>query len=294
MGKAVRRVRGESQKNIVRILEGISGRYSRWDIWQDFIIMSAISIANVAGGLYREEREKMYLERAAKYTPKELNAFAEMLGEIVLDMERNPDQDFLGELFMALELGNEWKGQFFTPYNVCQMMSAMTCGDDIPGRVERDGWVAVNDPACGAGALLIAFANECQRRHINYQTSVLFVAQDVDFLAGCMCYIQLSLMGCPGYVVIDNTLTNPATSYEKRGLLPRGGANVWYTPMYFRDIWHYRRIWAKMDALFQPAAIPPDAASKEAVVPGTVITKTKTEPARVELATTETGQLTLF
>lgn len=294
MGKAVRRVRGESQKNIVRILEGISGRYSRWDIWQDFIIMSAISIANVTGGPYREEREKMYLERAAKYTPKELNAFSEMLGEIVLDMERNPDQDFLGELFMALELGNEWKGQFFTPYNVCRMMSAMTCGDDIAGRVERDGWVSVNDPACGAGALLIAFANECQRRHINYQTSVLFVAQDVDFLAGCMCYIQLSLMGCPGYVVIDNTLTHPTTSYDQRGLFPTGGANVWYTPMYFRNIWHYRRIWAQMDALFQLAATPPDAASKEAAAPGPVITAPKKQPEQIELASTETGQLTLF
>ena len=29
-------------------------------------------------------------------------------------MEQNPDQDMLGELFMALGLANEWKGQFFT------------------------------------------------------------------------------------------------------------------------------------------------------------------------------------
>lgn len=44
----------------------------------------------------------------------------------------------------------------------------------------------MSDPACGAGALLLAFANECKRNHINYQTSVFFVAQDIDFLAGCM------------------------------------------------------------------------------------------------------------
>lgn len=41
MGNALRHVRGESQKNIVRFIEGLSGKYSRWDIWQDFIIMSA-------------------------------------------------------------------------------------------------------------------------------------------------------------------------------------------------------------------------------------------------------------
>lgn len=256
--------------------------------------MSAISLANTADGPYREEREKAYFERARKYSKRELAAFSEMLAEIVMDMERNPDQDFLGELFMALDLGNEWKGQFFTPYDVCRMMVSMTYGPDMQHRVDRDGWISVNDPACGAGALLIAFANECQRRGINYQTSVLFVAQDVDFLAGCMCYIQLSLMGCPGYVVIDNTLTHPSTCYDKRGLLPHGGSNVWYTPMYFRDIWHYRRIWAKMDALFQSAAIPPDAASKEAVAPGPVVNKQKKQPEKIEFSATETGQLTLF
>lgn len=46
------RVRGESQKNIVRMINGLEGRHSRWDIWQDFIIMSALSIANVIKGPY--------------------------------------------------------------------------------------------------------------------------------------------------------------------------------------------------------------------------------------------------
>jgi len=54
----------------------------------------------------------------------------------------------------------------------------------------------VNDPACGAGALLIAFANELRRpgRDINYQTSVLFVAQDIDMIVGCMCYMAYPLL----------------------------------------------------------------------------------------------------
>ena len=50
MGNALRHVRGESQKNIVRFIEGLSGKYSRWDIWQDFIIMSAIAIARSRPG----------------------------------------------------------------------------------------------------------------------------------------------------------------------------------------------------------------------------------------------------
>ena len=57
MGNALRHVRGESQKNIVRFIEGLSGKYSRWDIWQDFIIMSAIAIANTMGGPQVKVRE---------------------------------------------------------------------------------------------------------------------------------------------------------------------------------------------------------------------------------------------
>ena len=144
MGNALRHVRGESQKNIVRFIEGLSGKYSRWDIWQDFIIMSAIAIANTMGGPQVKAREEMYRSRAEKYSAKELEVFADMLLEVVAELERDPEQDFLGELFMALGLGNEWKGQFFTPYSVCRAMSAMTYAPDMTARIEKQGWVSVN------------------------------------------------------------------------------------------------------------------------------------------------------
>ena len=255
MGKSIR-LRCECQKNIVKLLDSLCGRYSRWEVWQDFITMSAISIANALGGPHKEAREREYMNHASRYSAAEIERFAQMLGEVAAGMELNPDQDLLGELFMALDLSNEWKGQFFTPYSVCRAMSGMTYGDDFLARIEQNGWVSVNDPACGAGALLIAFANECRRpgHDINYQTSVLFVAQDIDFLAGMMCYIQLSLMGCPGYVVIDDSISRPITGLDPRGLIPRDGPNVWYTPMYFRSEWHWRRVWATADMMIRAAA----------------------------------------
>lgn len=284
MGRVARIVRGEAQKGIAKIVDKLSGRYSGWEIWQDFIVMTAISLANVVDGPYMDEREKTYLDRARKYKPDELEAIAEMVALIVTDMERDPDQDFLGELFMSLGLGDEWKGQFFTPYNVCRMMAAMSFGDDLKSKIEKKGWIGVNDPACGAGALLIAFANECRRQKVNYQTSVLFVAQDIDFLAGMMCYIQLSLMGCPGYVVIGDTLSNPCTSLDKRGLIPKGGSNIWYTPMYYTDIWQYRRVWSQMDLFISSAA----AEAKETPKPEL---QQEAEP---EFAESKAGQLSLF
>ena len=123
MAKTAYRHKTERQKIIIDLLDDLQGRCSKWEIWQDFIVMSAISIANTIGGPHREQREKMYLERANKYKKTELNAFAQMLKEVVEEMEQHPDQDVLGELFMMLGLGNEWKGQFFTPYTVCRAMA---------------------------------------------------------------------------------------------------------------------------------------------------------------------------
>ena len=186
---------------------------------------------------------------------------------------------------MALDLGNDHAGQFFTPYDVCRMMAEIT-GADLQARIERDGWISVNDCACGAGALLVAFANACTRQKINYQTSVLFTAQDIDYIVGLMCYLQLSLMGCAGYVVIGDTLLHPSTALDRRGLIPRPDQNIWYTPFYFRDIWHYRRIWAQMDLLLQTDEKPAEQ------VTGKLKSSAALPP--LPLQETKTGQLTLF
>lgn len=254
MRRGTHNVKGESQRNIVKLMRGLEGRYSLWEIWQDFITMSACSIANTVKTPSYEARETMYLQRAQRYSREELEVFAQMLAEVVKSLDKNPDQDYLGELFMELGLGSEWHGQFFTPYSICKIMSMITDNGMTQKTVDEHGWASVCDPACGAGALLIAFANECLRNHLNYQTSVLFVAQDIDRLAACMCYIQLSLLGCPGYVVVDNTLTKPSITHDRKGLLPVDSGNVWYTPMYFRDVWQYRKAFAQMDMLFSKEA----------------------------------------
>lgn len=250
MAKTIR-TNNEYQQNIVKMLNSLAGRYSRWVIWQDFITMAATAICNSVPHPQREAREKLYMQCAEKYDAKELECFAKMLAEITLGLEANLQQDFLGELFMALDLGNEWRGQFFTPYSVCCLMASMTFTENALDKVKRRGWADVNDPACGAGALLIAFANACLDNGVNYQRQVLFVAQDVDQLAGMMCYIQLSLLGCAGYVAVQNTLTNPITSYDAYSLLPRDDGNIWYTPMYYSDVWCRRRRAAQVECLLK-------------------------------------------
>lgn len=95
MGKKQSSPRNAQQKELVRLMESIEGKYSKWEIWQDFIIMMAVSIANTFPGPHRAQREKLYQDHAAKYQVKELDVFAQMAAEVVSALEHNPEQDVL-------------------------------------------------------------------------------------------------------------------------------------------------------------------------------------------------------
>lgn len=135
-------------------------RHQAWEAWRDFCALSACAIANAVDKRHFETREKMYLDTIKRYNKQEQEVFPVLFAETVLELERNPDQDFLGKMFMQLELGNHWKGQFFTPYHVCHLMAKLNL-DEQKENLERKGWISVGDCCCGAGAMLIAFANAC-------------------------------------------------------------------------------------------------------------------------------------
>lgn len=321
MAKVVRGV-DDYKKEFLRLFDSLCGKYSRWEVWSDFIQLTAIDISNVTDKANAPKRAADARNIAKKYSEDEIKRMAEMLMQMVYAIDENLDQDFLGELYMACNLGNDHAGQFFTPYNVCQCMSEITY--DVPALLDGKGFIAVNDPACGAGALLLSFANICKRKGINYQEKVLFVAQDIDYTVGLMCYIQLSLMGCAGYVVIGDTLINPCTAYDKKGLLPAGDPErIWFTPLFSDDIWYGRRLAAQMDLLISgsPRKSPENVNSfteKPEKVADSPTKDTKkpdsfTEPAKAatpvstplstkkvetwkpaELSETENGQLTFF
>ena len=153
---------------------------------------------------------------------------------------------------MALELGSHWKGQFFTPYSICQLMAAMTI-EDRTSQIEKQGWSGINDNCCGAGGLLIAARNETVRRGLGPR-QVLYVAQDIDRTVALMCYLQLSLLGCAGYVIVGDTLTQPSVSPMGSLLLisPSAGQEVWFMPAFYDAVWVYRIQFEKLKWLTTP------------------------------------------
>jgi type I restriction-modification system DNA methylase subunit len=180
------------------------------DIWRDFVVMSACSISNAVDKAesHYTKREERYMRIIKKYRPEEQKLFPELLAHFVMVMEENPEQDFLGKLYMTLGLYDSHSGQVFTPYHVCQMMADISMGDTLKEEIDRKGYVTISDPCCGAGATLIAGAHAAkklmEKEHLNFQNHVLVSAQDIDELVALMSYLQISLLGVAGYVKVGN------------------------------------------------------------------------------------------
>ena len=171
------------------IFRSLDRTRNTWSIWADFVVMLACSISNSVDANNRASREDMYLKVSAQYTAIELEQFTRLSEVTATAFEENPDQDFLGTLFNRLELNNKHRGQFFTPYGIAKLMAMMQCVS-LAEEIAAKGYISVNDCCCGAGALLIAFANAARDQGINYQRDILFVAQDIDFIVALICYIQ--------------------------------------------------------------------------------------------------------
>ena len=85
-----------------------------------------------------------------------------------------------------------------------------------------------------------------KKQEINYQNCAFIVAQDLSQLTALMCYIQLSLLGCAGIIVVGDTLRNPGAKTQTEIEL---ADNIWLTPMYCCHLWQGRRYATLMDEM---------------------------------------------
>lgn len=252
----------DREKEFLKLFDQLTYSRSAWQAWEDLMTVMACSISNAADRTPDkfQRREEWYAQAIERLGGVEIPA--RMLGIITMALEENPDQDFLGTLYMCLNLGSHWHGQFFTPYNVCQMMAEMNFGDGIQAEIERKGYISICDPCVGAGAMLIAAANAMKKAKANYQTNAVFVGQDIDRVVAMMAYIQISLIGCPGYIIIGNSITNPPAGEV---LFPQEGEGqeIWITPLFMHKVWEMRRAKELLLGLFGGTATTVKTVEKE-------------------------------
>ncbi|MEM5432344.1 putative Type I restriction-modification system methyltransferase subunit (plasmid) [Cupriavidus taiwanensis] len=222
----------DPHQELLSLIKSFGYRHSTNDVFSDFVEMSALAISNAVDRHHYDPREKRYLEIAKKYDRAELSKFSEMLGALTMTFEDRVQRlvpngdglaDILGQTYMMLDLGNERAGQFFTPYTVSRLMAGINVRDGNP-YVDRDGFVTIEEPACGAGGMVIACADALHDAGRNYQQTMHATCIDIDARCVHMTYLQLSLLHIPAIVIHGNALSVEAWS-------------SWFTPAHILGGW---------------------------------------------------------
>ncbi|MCA6219558.1 ssDNA-binding domain-containing protein [Photorhabdus sp. UCH-936] len=210
----------------IRLFNQIAPHENRWQVFCDFVHMAACSLYNAL--LQNDEFEADYMQRIKRYSREDAFRLSRLLSEVIMGLEYEAG-DFLGAVFMALELGNGQVGQYFTPFPVSHMMARMKLAEGLArlGSGEHE-YITVSDPDCGAGGMIIAMYQTMLEAGFNPQQQMLAFCVDIDPVAAMMTYIQLSLLGVPAVVTVGNSLTNVMSQKM-------------VTPMYHLGFWQFKR-----------------------------------------------------
>ena len=186
------------QTDFRKILETLSGRCDTRRVFDAFIRFTACAVA-------AQTREAEYLEEAKRWERQELTIFAEAIGALIDEMESKPFEDVIGGYYMECAIsakGQQWGGEFHTPKSICDLMAKLTRGD--MATFPAEGPITVCDPACGAGAMILSFAEACPpevRRRLRV------TAMDINRTACDMTFVNTTLWGIPTRIIHCDTLT---------------------------------------------------------------------------------------
>lgn len=180
------------------ILNGISHRDSSRRTFEAFTRLAACALA-------AQTREAEYLEESKRWEKPELDLFAKALGALVMEMETRPFEDLLGAHYMEFGLSQKSQqrgGEFHTPKVICDLMARMIVGDGES--LPAEGPITICEPACGAGAMILSFAEACPpevRRRLRV------MAIDICRTACDMAFINTTLWGIPTRIIHGNALS---------------------------------------------------------------------------------------
>lgn len=123
----------DHKKQFITVFNETARYHHRQRVFRDFITLASAAIHNNI--LFDETLEQEYMETVRHYEANDAERMASLLAEVVMGLNAGGG-DFLGELYMQLELGEAGRGQFFTPFSISRMMAEMQLGDidKISGR----------------------------------------------------------------------------------------------------------------------------------------------------------------
>lgn len=231
MAKKYKFIPSQNIKALCDAITSISDRYSTWQVFEDWLAMSAIAISNSVDWKHSVDREKQYMQIVKKYTKEEADriaaCFATLVNVLQTEFETNGYTDVLGSVFHALELHNKYHGQFFTPNHICEFMGRASFNGSDPNAktlLEEQGYISALEPCIGSGGLVLGLCKAMDIEKHNPQRELCVTGEDIDIKCVYMSYLQLSLLGIPAVIIHGNTLTVEEWSH-------------WFTPAYVWGFW---------------------------------------------------------
>ncbi|MFG6093612.1 N-6 DNA methylase [Enterobacter soli] len=213
----------EARKQFAQVFRHTAPNMRRSEVFRDFITLAAseLDMARIRSTENIESSRRI----CDRYQPSDLDAMKQLFCLMVEGLA-GEIHDFLGSLYMEQELGADEMGQYFSPSCISRLMAGLL----MPGAqetIKRDGWMALDEPACGSAGMVIAFAYWMVEAGLNPSEQLYATCTDIDPMVADMAFIQLALLGIPAKVVTGNTLTLK-------------GSLVRYTPVYYFNAWHER------------------------------------------------------
>ncbi|MDO4553687.1 MAG: N-6 DNA methylase [Lachnospiraceae bacterium] len=206
-------------KKIIKEIIDMSGNYSGYDIFTDWIKATAIAMSNQSdifrGEIWRK-REQDYMDIVRKHGKDNILRFANMTGMLAVALEDDME-DVLGRIYMEAGFGSKHTGQFFTPFHVSKLTADIAL--ELNQRA-NNGKIELSEPSVGGGGMIIAAARTLKERGVRYQKVLSVTAQDLDWKGVYMSYVQFGLLGIDATVIQGDTLSGDRPGPEY----------IYYTP----------------------------------------------------------------
>ena len=197
-------------EEIMKDFQNAATTCSTGKLFEDTVACGAIAISNAVDFTKYDEREERYKQIMSGYRAEEQQKLPALFAKVLALLssvvyDNGAFNDYLGEIFMRLNIASDKAGQVFTPFHVAELMARATVGENT--KTVQNEILTICDPCCGSGVMSLAALDVLQRKGVNYARDVFIECSDIDIRCVYMTYLQLSLAGAPAIIKHQNTVT---------------------------------------------------------------------------------------
>lgn len=196
------------KKDFIKTIDSMDRSKSRGEHFRNFCEMTYCAYAKTtAQNKERADKlEDQYMSIVGTYKNKDDVRLMPKLVSITMLALHEKGCDFLGEIAAELGTLDKKNGQFFTPYDVSKLMAHIIL-PDIESLIKEDGFFTLNDPAAGAGCMVLCAADIVQEKGFEPMDCMSVQVTELNKSTYHMLFVQLTLRGIAAEVIHGNSLS---------------------------------------------------------------------------------------